>query len=388
MKEPVIPRFKRWLLGPLVDAPAEVRAHMLSTILQTQASLFLTSLTILLICGTAAAVSGAVWAWVWALGSLGVIAWRALYPQWCAQRAKPVSLTSIMVTSAILFAGFGLGAAACVVSGNPALITMGLAGAIGIVAGLASRWAALPRPAIITMVLTVLPVCAVLAWRGGPEMVAALAAALVVISIANFTVQNQRNLLAAIMAEETNLKLARTDSLTGLANRAELSREMADACAELQRSGSGRLAVLYLDLDGFKAVNDTHGHAAGDELLRQVANWLREIVGPNQTIARIGGDEFIVLLRQAGAEVARATADRIIARISGEHQLSDGKRIKVGCSAGVCVAPDQGNEPALLMSRADAALYAAKSRGKGQSGIWKMLVTDESLPATTSSTGL
>ena len=374
--------FARLALGPLAAALPEVRERMLATILQTRTSLALTSFTLLLICATAAGVSRSGWAWVWLGGSLCLVAGRVIYPFLSPRVEMPVLLIRIMVGSVLLFAGFGWGAAACVASGDMALTTMAVSGVFGIVAGLASRWAALPRAAITTMVLAAAPPILVLGLQGGPDLVAAIAMALVVSTIALFTVQNQKNLLAAISAEEANRRQAHTDALTGLANRAEVNRRLEEACRLLGSSSArGGFAVLYLDLDGFKSVNDRHGHAAGDELLRNVAVQLREIVGPGPTLGRIGGDEFLVILNDSGEAAARTMANRIIEQLSHEIRLVDGTTVRVGCSAGVSLAPQQGREPELLMARADAALYAAKNLGKGQSGLWRALEDPDSLPA-------
>ena len=90
-------------------------------------------------------------------------------------------------------------------------------------------------------------------------------------------------------------------------------------------------------------------------------------------VARIGGDEFVVLLRDADGLTARAVADEIIAAISREHRITDGRALRVGCSVGISLAPLQGREPETLLARADAALYEVKSQGKGRTGLWRTL---------------
>jgi diguanylate cyclase (GGDEF)-like protein len=195
-------------------------------------------------------------------------------------------------------------------------------------------------------------------------------------SIATFTAHNREALLASITAGELLRRKAQTDHLTGLANRAELMQRMEEACSQLPDAGRGRgrtFAVLYVDLDGFKAVNDNHGHAAGDEILQRVAACLRQVVGPEELVARIGGDEFVVMLADADSLTARAVSDEIIEAISREHRISDGRALRVGCSVGVSMAPTQGREPEVLLARADAALYSVKNQGKGQTGVWRAL---------------
>jgi diguanylate cyclase len=368
-------KLQRLALGNLNDVPEVVRTRMLATVLQTPLSLGFSSFTILLICTTAAMVTDALWAWAWVVGSATCIAWRLLHPYLCTRLGRPKPLIGIMSTAAATFTIFGLGCAGCVNSNDPALTAMSLSGALGIVAGLATRWAALPRPAIVVMSLTVAPPILVLASRGGANLTAAFAIAFVIVSIAAFTVQNQSNLLGTISGDELHRRIAKTDQLTGLSNRGDLMRYLDEACAAVNAGSRevSRFAVLYLDLDGFKSVNDHYGHATGDEVLRRVAEILRGIVGADQMVARIGGDEFIAVLRNADELTARAVAEEIVGVVCTEHELPSTYRVKIGCSVGISLAPDQGNNPDLLMARADSALYEIKSQGKGQTGMWRTL---------------
>jgi diguanylate cyclase (GGDEF)-like protein len=367
----------RLVLGNLADATPAVRERMLATVPTTPISLLFYSITLVMICATAVYISDyAAWAWVWLGLSVAMIAWRALHPALALRRGKPRPLLGIMISAGLSMASFGFGSAASLLTGDVALITISLSGAMGVVAGLATRWAALPRPAITTMVLTMAPPVVVLMSKGGVQVLAALVIIFVVISIASFTQHNQENLLAAISAEDMHRRMAQTDHLTGLANRAQLTRQMALACQELPLASGNRgrrFAVLYIDLDGFKAINDNHGHAAGDEILQRVADCLRQSSGPEEMVARIGGDEFVVLLRDADALTARAVADEIIAAISREHRIGDGRALRVGCSVGICLAPEQGREPETLLARADAALYDVKNQGKGHTGVYRAL---------------
>jgi diguanylate cyclase len=368
--------FRQLVLGSLTATPEVVRDRLLATVLQTPISLALSSIAILLVSFTAAQITDARWAWGWFAFSFGVVTWRVIYPLVSEHLWHRSPLVSIMVTAALLFMSFGLGCAACITTGDVALTAMSMAGVMGVVAGLATRWAALPRAAISVMVLTAAPPVFALASRGGANVVAALAIAFVVVTIAAFTVHNQNNLVSAITAEELSRRMARTDPLTGLANRGELMRCLTEACQALRakdRFQQKRFAVLYMDLDGFKSVNDNFGHATGDELLRRVSQCLCEAVGADQLVSRIGGDEFVALLHDADELTARAVADELIAAVSREHELPSGHKVSVGCSVGVSLAPDQGSDPDLLMARADSALYEIKNQGKGHSGLWRTL---------------
>jgi diguanylate cyclase (GGDEF)-like protein len=368
----------RLLLGSLVDAPPRVRERMLETIPTTTLSLAFYTVTLLVICSTTVYVTDATWAWVWLALSAVLVTWRALQPRLKRNPQRPFQpLLSVMLPSGLAMVSFGVGCAFCLATGDIALATMALSGQMGVLAGIATRWAVVPRVAIAVMTISVLPPMLVLIAAGGVNLAAALSLGFATAVIASFIFQNRAALHAAIASGEYLRRKAQTDHLTGLANRAELMQRMADACAELPdpeaRIRGRAFAVLYIDLDGFKAVNDSHGHAAGDEILQRVADSLRRVVGPDEVVARIGGDEFVALLRDADALTARGVADEIIAAISREHRLADGRAVRIGCSVGVCAAPDQGSDPEILLARADAALYAVKAQGKGYSGTWRAL---------------
>ncbi|WP_449448386.1 putative bifunctional diguanylate cyclase/phosphodiesterase [Thermomonas brevis] len=163
------------------------------------------------------------------------------------------------------------------------------------------------------------------------------------------------------LKQEELHRLASTDMLTGLPNRASLHRRMAAALLE-----SGELAVLMLDLDGFKDVNDTLGHGAGDGLLCEVARRLQGCVGEHGLVARMGGDEFAILLA-SGADRRRAVAlaQRCVDAVA-EPLLLDGSEVRVAASCGIAIAGEHGLDALELVGDADLALYKAKKDGRGQ----------------------
>ncbi|WP_432494950.1 putative bifunctional diguanylate cyclase/phosphodiesterase [Kineococcus gypseus] len=165
------------------------------------------------------------------------------------------------------------------------------------------------------------------------------------------------------------------DEMTGLANRAMFLDRLTHAL-ELHRRDGCPLAVLSVDVDGFRAVNDVFGHAGGDELLTRVADRLRGVVGAGDTLARLGGDQFAVLVehgaRRAGRPPVLALADRVVSVLS-EHVTLGGRR--VGVTASVGVVEVRGEEPsptpAEVLSHADVALDAAKRAGKGRTALYR-----------------
>jgi diguanylate cyclase (GGDEF)-like protein len=158
-------------------------------------------------------------------------------------------------------------------------------------------------------------------------------------------------------------QMALHDGLTGLANRALLEDHLPQAIAAAERR-QRRLAVLFLDLDGFKDINDSLGHAAGDELLRSVASRLQSCVRKSDTVSRHGGDEFVVLLTDIDrVDHAADRAQEIINAIGVPHRLG-AHTVETSVSVGVSIYPDDGRQPTALLQAADAAMYQAKERGR------------------------
>ncbi len=158
---------------------------------------------------------------------------------------------------------------------------------------------------------------------------------------------------------------ARHDALTGLPNRLLFQDRFTQVLDSARRHGRCA-AVLYLDLDGFKAVNDLHGHAAGDLLLRQVAQRLQGCVRAEDTVSRFGGDEFGIVLATADAADDCAQVAAKVLRVLALPFDLDGVRVQVSASVGAALFPDHGDDIATLVARADGAMYAAKKAGKNR----------------------
>ncbi len=157
-------------------------------------------------------------------------------------------------------------------------------------------------------------------------------------------------------------QMARFDELTGLANRFEYTTQIAETFAKLERTGDG-FALLYLDLDGFKQVNDSLGHDIGDHVLMETASRLRSAIRSNDILARFGGDEFLLILPSADHLVVTAIAQRMIDAMARAFDV-DGKTVYVTASIGIAMAPLDGANPTDLLRHADTALYKAKSAGR------------------------
>lgn len=191
-----------------------------------------------------------------------------------------------------------------------------------------------------------------------------------------------RQLASSLQDSNAQLKAANAelqqrafmDALTGLPNRLLLEDRLTRALRRIGRANrqgvQERVAVLFVDLDGFKPINDSFGHATGDQILRSAAERLRAEVHPDDTVARVGGDEFLLLLENVSdmADCVQV-ANGILRAISQPFSVS-GKELQIACSIGIVVHPDQG-EPDKLVANADAAMYAAKRAGGSNYAVFE-----------------
>ncbi len=165
-------------------------------------------------------------------------------------------------------------------------------------------------------------------------------------------------------SERRNRELAHRDALSGLANRLCFDKALNEAA---ERLAHAPFAVIAGDLDRFKAVNDLHGHAAGDEVIRVVAERLRDAVGDSGLVGRVGGDEFVILIHAFRDRLRLSLlAQAIITSISRPITLSSGAVVDIGISLGIAVAPENGAAARSIMVMADRALYTSKEGGRGR----------------------
>ena len=175
--------------------------------------------------------------------------------------------------------------------------------------------------------------------------------------------------------------LAHFDTVTGLPNRALLSDRLGQEAARSRRNGRP-FAVLLFDLDGFKSVNDTWGHAAGDRVLAIVAERARQSVRSSDTVGRLGGDEFLATLPETTLDGALGVADKLREALRAPYPLEKAQAT-LSSSVGVSLFPEHGTDPEMLQQRADAALYAAKREGKNRTVVAIRAPGSQLQPTTT-----
>jgi diguanylate cyclase (GGDEF)-like protein len=192
------------------------------------------------------------------------------------------------------------------------------------------------------------------------------------------TLSSGQDITDRLRAEEEVRRLAYFDVLTGLPNRAQLDSRLRAAVARARRRDRA-VALLFVDLDNFKLVNDSLGHAAGDRLLRRIARRLAGVEGPDGLLARHGGDEFLILLGDlepgTAEAAARATADDVAARLAKPFSIA-GAEFHVEASVGISLFPGDAERPDALLQHADAAMYQSKGRGRAASTVYARMTHD------------
>ncbi len=194
-------------------------------------------------------------------------------------------------------------------------------------------------------------------------------------SVLNTLARLANSTLERIRAQMETVRQAKTDPLTGLSNRKEFNEQLRIAIADAITHND--VCIMYLDLDLFKNINDTLGHVAGDQVLIEVSNRLQASLIPTDTLARIGGDEFMILLtKMTSRKSVETLANELIENICEPFAISN-QQLKVSMSVGICKSPQHGKTANELIKNADIAMYKAKSIGKNQYFVFTQELADE-----------
>lgn len=353
----------RWLADPGVDAPEDIRRALVASLYGT--------LPIYVggILNTIAVASLIAWRMpttpflVWLGVETVVCVWRLAVLIIAVRRARQgrETPTDLYIVLGVCWAAsVGYGAFVSMLSGDWVAATLACMSAAGMVGGTCFRNFGAPRLSAVMTALSLGPTCFAAPFSGEPMMLLLFAQIpLYLYSMRLAAYRLNALLIKTMMAERDSDRRATEDPLTGLSNRSGLARAMETGREE-------EIALLYLDLDGFKAVNDEHGHAAGDRLLQQAAGRLRRLLRSGDVAARIGGDEFVVVARGVARGQAQAFGERLIRELATPFDLAPDAKVEIGVSVGVALTPDHGEALADLLDVADAALYAAKGLGKSR----------------------
>lgn len=357
-----------WLTGLPADEVALFRQELIATVMLRPTALLLSSAGILLMSGTAALFLHRGWAIAWFVTDLFMLTLRLSVAIRYQRRGRHmpdhVALVTMSLTAVVLLI-FGMGCAASFYTALRPMPMIATTSMMALIAGLATRWAALPRlamPAIATLSVPFLVV--ILATDHGHFRAGALQFAVVAAGTAALTLQNHRAIVAMFRAERRARGLAMTDVLTGLPNRGGLLARL-EAMAE--RPSETGMALLFVDMDGFKAVNDRFGHAAGDRVLIETAARLGSVAAPHFT-CRLGGDEFVVVIEGREIAIADVTARRIADSLALPFEGIAVEPIVTGASVGIAFGSASGDAEQVLAD-ADRALYLAKRAGGGREAV-------------------
>lgn len=280
----------------------------------------------------------------------------------------------IVLTHALWFTVNSVGIAYTVSEPDVRLLFLGTLVPVGFCGYVASRWQAFPRCAnlfttmlcaglFVGVVFSPIPTMPGMAWL----VPAGALAFYVLVGL------NHHTLMSALRAEQANIRLSMHDPLTDLPNRLMLHKRLDMLFEQVNRHDEDcHFAVMYLDLDGFKAVNDTHGHAAGDLLLQSVSARLQAAVRANDLVCRVGGDEFVLLFPGIAEREMKDLARRLVQTVGKPYALDGHPPVNVGASIGIAVAPSDARDSDGILAAADGALYRAKHGGKGR---WKLSET-------------
>ena len=268
----------------------------------------------------------------------------------------------------------GLGTVASIASGDWLVAMLACMSTAAMIGGICFRNFGAPRFAGLMILISMGPVAVYIPFSGEPTLyIMIYQIPMYLAAMAGAAFRLNRMLITTMQAEREHSHRAHHDALTGLLNRAgflaALEARLAEAVAARRP-----LALLFSDLDAFKPINDRFGHAAGDAVLRLVAERLRRAVPEGTAIARMGGDEFVVLVDGVTAEQALAMGARIVAAVEDPFHVDGDTRVTVGASVGIALSPDHGSEVDDLLAVADAALYEAKSGGKSRCCLASMEV--------------
>jgi diguanylate cyclase (GGDEF)-like protein len=356
----------RWLVDPGRDVPEKIRALLLGELFAAPATVMAALINGLLLNSVALRMhQGSVFL-MFMLLDVALVAIRIplIHRLLRAAAAGRPAATDTYLILALAWCGLqGAMTCAAMATGIAALQVLSVATVLGMVGPICARAYSAPRYAILLICLGDFPLLGGAIASRELWLLVLVAQTPLLLFGALVTIKRFKTLsVAALLARDASHDRAQHDHLTGLLNRFGLT----DGLAAQHDFAGRRFALLYLDLDGFKAVNDTFGHEAGDAVLRGVAERLRSVTRVGDMVVRLGGDEFVIVSPDMGPAEAERFSDSMIRRIADRpFPIGLAEPARIGVSIGFACAPEDGTVMDVLHRKADAALYDAKRSGKG-----------------------
>jgi diguanylate cyclase (GGDEF)-like protein len=355
----------RWLTASSGDVPAHISELLLSEIFTTPSAVIVAVANGLIFNLVAQYLAGGFVFLGFIVLDVGLAIYRIRVVRIGATaslKGQPTPTDMYLATGLCWCALQGAMVFAAMCTRNTVLEVLGASTALGLVGPLCARYYPAPRYAMLMVFLCVFPTAVGEQLTGNRWLIVGLLM-MPGLMFGCVTIVRRLNGLAVALleAEYASERRAERDTLTGLLNRAGLAHVLARF--EAARTP---FVLFYLDLDGFKTVNDTMGHPAGDELLNAVAGRLQATMRESDTVARLGGDEFVIVTPHLGPAQSAALASSIIRRITEQdYAIGVQGTARIGLSIGYACWPEDGPTLELLQMHADLALYRAKRAGKG-----------------------
>ncbi|MGO4307181.1 diguanylate cyclase domain-containing protein [Cupriavidus sp. RAF12] len=362
-------RFTRWIAEPGRDTPAEIRKALVGSLFGTLSIFFGGVINTLMVALVITLHLKRPEFYAWLALEAGICASRIVVlfmARRAAQAGRPTPTDLHLVLSLAWAGSVGLGAYLSVTSGDWLAAALACLSCAAMCGGICFRNYGAPRMTALMILLSLGPICLGAIVAAEPLfLLTLLQLPVYILSMTNASLRMNAMVVATMRSERENAHRAHHDSLTGLLNRASLLAEIRDAST--RRLAAGRfLTLLYLDLDGFKLINDSHGHGCGDELLIRVGERLRGAVPGRGLVYRIGGDEFVILLRNETEHSVQALAQELLHEVGTPYLLPDGLQAQLGVSIGIAHVRPEAHTADAILSMADRALYRAKAQGRGQ----------------------
>ncbi len=355
-------RLARWLAAPGQETPHEIRVALVGTLFGTLPIFFGGVFNTIAVAGVLVRRHPTLPFKAWFFAEVAVCLMRFIVLVIARRRAAQAlpTPTDLYVLLAPLWgATVGYGAFVSAVSGDWVAATLSFLSAAAMVGGICFRNFAAPRLVAVMIFLSLGPCCIAALLAREPVLLLTLLQIPFYLFAMSVAAQRLNGLLISTMkAEREHSHRARHDALTGLLNREGLFRAASRAGPTPIAAGS---TVLFVDLDGFKLVNDAHGHEAGDLLLVQVALRLRALASKDALIARMGGDEFVIV-DCPSARPPHELAALVAEAIERPFELAPGMLVKVGASVGLTTVSEAAADVDQLLRHADMAMYAAKRK--------------------------
>ena len=366
-------RLTAWLCETPRELSAEERAELRASIFNRMISVLISAVGTLVVELVAITrhpdirfsiwlmVDGGLLIWLRVGFTLAIWRYRAQHPG----AASPPTVVSdgFVLVGLVWSAVCGIGTGACVASGDIAVSVFGALLAMASAGAMCGRLPGSPRLTGLQISFVILPFSAGMLFAGDPLLrCSVILAPIYLIALASINSQLHDDYVGMVVSRQENRRLALRCPLTALPNRRMFDSNLATAVQKAAERGVD-VYVLCLDLDGFKAVNDRLGHAAGDLLLTEIAARLLRTLPSDGIVARIGGDEFAVLVTAPHPAAVETLASRIVQAV-GEPIEIEGRSVRVGVSVGISRGAGRPDNPERLVREADQALYAAKDAGR------------------------